>query len=99
MASGQIKEVPVSAITTHKNNSGFSAIKHKGLKRVVTVYSALSPGFTDAGAIVRQIKDEMENFSVKPKSVKIDYTGQIEEELKQMKPRLTLQCTSQCTSQ
>ncbi|PCI94832.1 MAG: copper transporter [Flavobacteriales bacterium] len=85
MASGQIKEVPVSAITIHKNNSGFSAIKHKGLKRVVTVYSALSPGFTDAGAIVRQIKGEMENFTEKPKDIKIDFTGQIEEELKQMK--------------
>jgi multidrug efflux pump len=84
MASGQIKEVPVSAVSQHKNTSSFSAIKHKGLKRVVTVYSALSPGFTDAGAIVAQIQTEMESFSGKPKEVNIDYTGQIEEQNKQM---------------
>ncbi len=84
MASGQIKEIPVSAITKQKNNSGFSAIKHKKLKRVVTVYSALSPGFTDAGAIVVQIQSEMENFTGKPSTVNIDFTGQIEEQNKQM---------------
>ena len=84
MASGQIKEVPVSAVATQKNSSGFSAIKHKDLKRVVTVYSALSPGYTDAGAIVNQIQDEMANFKELPKGVSIDFTGQIEEQNKQM---------------
>jgi len=83
-SNGQIKEIPVSAVTKQKNSSGFSAIKHKRLKRVVTVYSALSPGFTDAGAIVAQVQKEMENFSGKPKGVNIDYTGQIEEQNKQM---------------
>ena len=83
-SNGQIKEVPVSAVTKQKNSSGFSAIKHKRLKRVVTVYSALSPGFTDAGAIVAQVQKEMENFNEKPKGVNIDYTGQIEEQNKQM---------------
>lgn len=84
MATGQIKEVPVSAVAKQKNNSGFSAIKHKDLKRVVTVYSALSPGYTDAGAIVSQIQDEMANFKDLPKGVSIDFTGQIEEQNKQM---------------
>jgi len=84
MASGQIKEVPVSAVTEQKNNSGFSSIKHKNLKRIVTVYSALSPGYTDAAAIVGQIQEEMESFTGKPENVKIDYTGQIEEQTKQM---------------
>lgn len=83
-SNGQIKEIPVSAVTKQKNSSGFSAIKHKKLKRVVTVYSALSPGFTDAGAIVAQVQKEMENFDGKPKGVNIDYTGQIEEQNKQM---------------
>ena len=83
-ASGKIKEIPVSAVTKQKNNSGFSAIKHKDVKRVVTVYSALSPGYTDAGAIVNQIQAEMEGFSEKPADVKFDYTGQIEEQNKQM---------------
>ena len=83
-ATGKIKEIPVSAVTRQKNNSGFSAIKHKDAKRVVTLYSALSPGFTDAGAIVNRIQSEMEGFSDLPTGVKIDYTGQIEEQNKQM---------------
>lgn len=84
MASGQIKEIPVSAVAKQSNTSGFSAIKHKDVKRVVTLYSALSPGFTDASAAVKQIQNEMKSFEGLPKNIKIDYTGQIEEQNKQM---------------
>ncbi|MCF8274210.1 MAG: efflux RND transporter permease subunit [Flavobacteriaceae bacterium] len=84
MASGQIKEIPVSAVAKQNNTSGFSAIKHRDVKRVVTLYSALSPGFTDAGAIVSKIQHEMQSFTEKPDTIKIDYTGQIEEQNKQM---------------
>ncbi len=83
-SSGQIKEIPVSTVARHNNTSGFSAIKHKQLKRVVTIYSALAPGFTDAGAVVSQIQNEMKNFKGLPKNIHIDYTGQIEEQNKQM---------------
>jgi len=82
--SGQIKSIPVSAVAKHENNSGFSAIKHKDAKRVVTVYSALAPGYTDAGAIVAQIQNEMKSYLGLPTNIKIDYTGQIEEQNKQM---------------
>ncbi len=82
-ASGQLKEVPVSAVAKQKNTSSFSAIKHRDSKRVVTLYSGLAPGYTDAGAIVSQIQNEMNDFKV-PTEVKIDYTGQIEEQNKQM---------------
>ena len=83
-ATGKIKEVPVSAVASQMNSSGFSAIKHKNTRRVVTVYSALSPGETDAGAVVARIENSMKNYKDFPKGVKIDYTGQIEEEKKQM---------------
>ncbi|MFP4844252.1 efflux RND transporter permease subunit [Winogradskyella sp. PE311] len=82
--TGQIKEIPLSAVAKQKNNSGFSAIKHKDSKRVVTVYSALAPGYTDAGAIVTQIQNEMKSYEGLPADIKIDYTGQIEEQNKQM---------------
>jgi multidrug efflux pump subunit AcrB len=82
--TGQIKEIPLSTVAKHTNNSGFSAIKHKDTKRVVTVYSALAPGYTDAGAIVSQIQNEMKSYQGLPKGIKIDYTGQIEEQNKQM---------------
>ena len=83
-ASGQIKEVPVSAIADQSNSTGFSAIKHRDTRRVVTVYSALAPGFTDAGAIVGKIQEEMDDFQGLPPNIKIDFTGQIEEQNKQM---------------
>ena len=35
---------------THTNKFWFSAIQDKDSKRVVTVYSALAPGYTDAVA-------------------------------------------------
>ncbi|MBC2838422.1 efflux RND transporter permease subunit [Robiginitalea sp. SC105] len=83
-ATGQIKEIPISAIAKHRNTSGYSAIKHIDAKRVVTIYSGLTPGFTDAGAIVSQIQDAMEEFEGLPQGVSIDYTGQLEEQNKQM---------------
>ena len=45
----------------------------------------MKPGFTDAGAIVAKIQTEMEEFTGLPEGVKIDFTGQIEEQNKQMK--------------
>ncbi len=83
MASGQIKTIPVSSIATQSNSSGFSAIKHRDTKRVVTVYSQLAPGYVDAAAVVNQIKEEMKSFSDLPTSIKVDYTGQLEEQNKQ----------------
>ncbi len=82
-ASGQIKEIPVSAVAKQRNNSGFSAIKHDKVKRVVLLYSALAPG-GNAQAIVNQIQKEMESFKDKPSTVEVDYTGEIEEQNKQM---------------
>jgi multidrug efflux pump subunit AcrB len=83
-STGKIKEIPISAVATERNTSAFSAIKHRDNKRVVTVYSGLQPGFTDAAAIVAEIQKEMEEFKGLPSDIKIDYTGQIEEQNKQM---------------
>ncbi len=83
-ANGQIKEIPVSAVASQRNSSGFSAIKHKNNKRIVTVYSGLTPGFTDPAAIVAQIQKEMKGYKGIADDIAIDYTGQIEEQNKQM---------------
>ena len=83
-ATGRIKEIPVSAVSTQKNTAAFSAIKHRDSKRVVTVYSGLEPGFTDAQAIVNEIQTQMQNYHDVPEDIRIDYTGQIEEQNKQM---------------
>ncbi|MBD98753.1 MAG: copper transporter [Verrucomicrobia bacterium] len=81
-ASGKIKEIPVSAVARQKNTSSFSAIKHIDLKRVVTVYSGVIPG-ANANEIVNQLKVEMMDFDM-PKGVEYAFTGEIEEQGKQM---------------
>ncbi|MEM7107538.1 MAG: efflux RND transporter permease subunit [Bacteroidota bacterium] len=83
-STGKIMEIPVAAVATKRNTSGFSAIKHRDTRRVVTIYSALQPGYPDAAAVVSEIQAEMENFKDLPRGVKIDYTGQIEEQDKEM---------------
>lgn len=83
-ATGLIKNIPIAAVTKFKNNSGFSAIKHKDVKRVVVLYSALAPGYSDAGAVVSKIQNEMKSYEGLPNGISIDYTGQIEEQNKQM---------------
>ena len=82
-ATGKIKSVPISTIATQQNTSGFSAIKHRDTKRVVTIYSQLAPGYVDAQAVVNQIKEEMKNYDDISQEITIDYTGQIEEQNKQ----------------
>ena len=44
-SNGKIKEVPISATVKLKNANSFSAIKHKDLSRIVTVYSPILAGY------------------------------------------------------
>lgn len=82
-ASGKIIEIPVSAVASQRNSSGFSSIKHRNGNRVVTVYSGLTAGGNPAQVVDDVIK-EMTNFKGIPDSVRVDYTGEIEEQNKQM---------------
>ena len=82
MASGQIKSIPVAAVTNRKNTSGYSAIKHRNLERVVTVYSAILPGY-NAAEIVNQIKTQIEAFQL-PADLRYRFTGEIEEQEENM---------------
>ena len=82
MASGQIKSIPVAAVTDRKNTSGYSAIKHRSLERVVTVYSAILPGY-NAAEIVNQIKTQIDAFQL-PANMHYRFTGEIEEQEENM---------------
>ena len=84
-SNGSIKEFPISSIITTSLSTTFSEIRHKNFKRIVTIYSGLSSGYTDAGAIVSQIENEMINFQGDLKGVNIDYTGKIYEQNKNQK--------------
>ena len=83
MASGQIKSVPVSAVVETKNVAGFSAIKHKNMRRVVTVYSAILPGY-NANEIVGQVQTQLQGFDI-PKGIDYAFTGEIAKQEENMR--------------
>ncbi len=76
--SGQLKQVPLSAVTKKKNVSSFTAIKHIQTRRVVTIYSDVLPGY-NATEIVNQLKGELKGF-IPPEGVKFKFTGEMEEQ-------------------
>ena len=78
-ASGKIKEIPVASVVSQKNIVSYSAIKHRGLKRVVTVYSSILPGY-NAVEIVNQLKVRLKDFTELPQDVNYSFTGEIEKQ-------------------
>ena len=74
----RIKSVPVAAVVTDRKTAGFSAIKHRNLNRVVTVYSSLLPGFNPA-QIVDQIKSQIDAFPI-DNNMYFKFTGEIEKQ-------------------
>ena len=81
-ATGQIKEVPLSTVASQKNTSGYSAIKHIDLVRIVTLYSGVLPG-ANPNEIVGILKEKLKDFEM-PKGTEYAFTGEMEEQEKQM---------------
>ena len=82
-ASGRIKEIPVSAMVDVKNTVSFSAIKHKDLRRVVTVYSSVLAGY-NANEVVANVQQRMQGFDGFPRGVTYQFTGEVAEQEKNM---------------
>ncbi|MDP1165952.1 hypothetical protein, partial [Klebsiella pneumoniae] len=61
----------------------FSAIKHRNLKRLVTVYADVLPGY-NANEIVMQLKTELKNFSLPEQEMSFAFTGEMEEQEENM---------------
>lgn len=81
-SSGRIKQVPISAVATTKNNSSFNAVKRIDMDRVVTVYSNVLSGYnaTDVNAKIRAF---IEDFEI-PKGLEISFTGEQEKQAEEM---------------
>ncbi|MAS31240.1 MAG: copper transporter [Flavobacteriaceae bacterium] len=78
MSDGQVKEIPVASLIKTKNVETYSAIKHRNLSRVVTLYSSILAGY-NAKEIVDQIKFQLDGFDIS-KDVNFKFTGEIEEQ-------------------
>ena len=80
--SGQIKQVPISAIATTENQSSFSAVKRIDLDRVVTLYSNVLNDYNPT-QVNDNIREFITDFEI-PKGVNINFTGEQEKQAKEM---------------
>ncbi len=81
-SDGQIKQIPISAIATAKETTTFSSVKHIDLKKVVTLFSNVLTDY-NATDVNNKLRDIVKGFNV-PEGVSIDFTGEQEEQAKQM---------------
>jgi multidrug efflux pump subunit AcrB len=77
--TGQIKNVPLSAVTKIDFTSTYGSIKRKNLKRVITLYSNVLSDFTPT-AVNQDITAAIEKFAGKPLGVSISQTGEGEQQ-------------------
>ena len=80
--SGQIKQVPISAIAKAENSSTFSAVKRLDLDRVVTLYSNVLNDYNPT-LVNDDIRNKIKDFNV-PKGISLRFTGEQEEQAKEM---------------
>jgi len=81
-ATGQLKQIPISALVNKASNTTFNAIKRKNLKRIITVYSNVLEG-ANANEIVQQLKTELKEYKM-PSNITLNFTGEQEEQSKNM---------------
>ena len=82
-ATGKIKEIPLSTMVTFKNSLSFNSIKHRDLKRVVTLYSPILAGY-NGNEVVANVKQSISNYDLIKPSIDLRFTGEIEEQDKNM---------------
>ena len=75
-SSGKIKEIPIAALVTSKNNASFSAIKHRKSLRMVTLYSDVLAGY-NANEVMANVKSALTNYNL-DLGVEFKFTGEIE---------------------
>jgi len=81
-SSGKIKEIPIAALVSTKNNASFSAIKHRKTVRMVTLYSDVLAGY-NANEVMTNVKSALINYNL-DSGVEFKFTGEIEEQDKNM---------------
>jgi len=81
-SNGRIKQVPISSLASSSSTKAFSSVKRKDLTRVITITSNILDGY-NANEVVADIKASLEDFEL-PAEIKSDFTGQQEEQAKEM---------------
>ena len=80
--TGDLVQVPISAVTSSQLTSSFSAIKRKDLKRVITLYSNVLQGY-NGNQIVEQLENDLADYDL-PQDVSLEFTGEQEKQEENM---------------
>ena len=82
--NGKIQQVPISSVANAEKSSTFSAVKRKNLDRIITIYSnvLVDEGY-NANEVVENIKTKLRDYEL-PKDISLKFTGQQEEQAKEM---------------
>ncbi|MCS6819338.1 MAG: efflux RND transporter permease subunit, partial [Chitinophagales bacterium] len=78
MTVGQFKQIPVASLAKIKYDNSISVINRKNQKRVVTLSSDVTDGYT-ANTIIPQIKQVVANMNL-PEGYEINLTGEQEQQ-------------------
>ncbi|MBR9860140.1 efflux RND transporter permease subunit [bacterium] len=78
MATGQISQVPISAVTNIDYNSTYGTVKRKDMDRVISIYSEVEEG-ANANEIVAKFKEVLADHETKP-GYEFKFTGEQEEQ-------------------
>jgi len=82
MNSGQLRQIPISAVTQVDYKDAYGGIKRKNLKRVITLSSDVTPGHT-ANEVLATIGAAMKSYRL-PKGVEVSFTGEQEDQAETM---------------
>ena len=77
-ASGSFRQLPISAIATLKYSNSYSVINRKNQKRVVTLSSDITEGYS-ANEIVANIQEVVNNMNI-PEGYEVKMTGEQEQQ-------------------
>lgn len=77
-ATGQMMQVPVSAVSQTEKTATYNQIKRKNQKRIMTVYSNVLTGY-NGDEITKQIQAELKGYEL-PKGITYSFSGVQEEQ-------------------
>ncbi len=77
-ATGQMMQVPISAVSQTEKTNTYNQIKRKNQKRVMTVYSNVLTGY-NGDEITKQIETELKGYEL-PKGITYSFSGVQEEQ-------------------
>ena len=81
-SSGQIKNVPISAVATTELSSTYGSVRRKDLNRVVTISSNVEAGY-NATAINNEIKELLADYEM-PEGYEYKFGGEQEKQAEEM---------------